>query len=953
MNNTTLHSLSRRLAAFTLAVLLSVPTVFAAAGEQKLQTTIDILDGLTYRNTVTVNNDSRVESFSLELEEGGEVYPILLQGSGSVYGAASINKAVSNAQEAGYHVVGAINTDFFSMSSGVPMGIVIEDGVYQSSGGDENAMVIVDGQVSIIGKPQVSLTLTNQTTGNTVTPHYFNKLRSSTGGMYLINSDFASTTKSSGEGWFVRMELVEEEEETVPFFPWFSSEDDEEDSSKAQALTVNSKLELVVTELVHGEGALDVGENEYVLTCADASGYSFVYSSFQVGDRITLETMCEDEALSQAQWAGGVGDILIQDGAITDSSGWTYQNDGRQPRSAIGMKEDGSLLIYAVDGRQSGYSIGLSEADLADELLRQGCVWAVNVDGGGSTAMSVWLPGQSGSTLQSVPSGGSPRSCATYLLLVTDEAGDEEADRLALSKQGETVLTGTSLTLPDVVALDNGLNLVEAGLEDLTLTSLEDLGSIEDGVYLAGDQPGTDTIRIRTRDRTLEGTAQLHVVDSLTSLTVSKAGSQEAVTALTVDPGETIQLTVTGSYWGRTALRSWDKNAVTCTVSGDIGTVDETGLFTVSSAPTGGSITVSAGGISQTITVSPAYVHNDVTPDHWAYTAVEYCYAHNIVSGISSTEFGRDNQIRRGDFMLMLYNALGKPASSHKADFTDVYESDYYYTALSWAQEAGLATGTGDGAYSPTAPITREQAFTILRQALPLLGKNCPDGDLTILEQFNDRDQIADYAAVHTATLVSQGIISGKGDGIDPKGNLTRAEMAAILYKAITFTPFDPSVDPSLYTLSLDVSQMILASGDSTTLNASLTPSYENAFITWTSSDPSIAVVSSAGTVTNIYTGTLDQIVTITASWQGLSASCFVVCTPPQQVGTVHDAELGLNVRSGPDTTYPIVGGLKDQDVVVVLGEENGWFHILCTDSQGQVVTGYVSGSYLSVTSKE
>ena len=941
---TKLHTISRRLAAFTLAVLLAVPTAFAAAGEQKLQTSIDILDGLTYRNTVTVNKDSRVESFSLALEEDSDVYPILLQGSGAVYGTASINKAVSNAQAAGYHVVGAMNTDFFSMSSGVPMGIVIEDGVYKSSGKDENAMLITDGEVSIMGHPQVSLTLTNQTTGNTVTPHYFNKLRTSTGGMYLINSDFSSTTRSSGDGWFVRMKLVSEDSQ--PSFPWLTP--DEENDSDSQKLTVNSKLELVVTELVHGEGALDVGEDEYVLTAADASGYSFIYSSFQVGDRITLETTCTDENLSQAQWAGGVGDILIKDGAITDSSGWTYKNDGRQPRSAIGMKDDGTLLVYAVDGRQSGYSIGLSEADLADELLKQGCVWAVNVDGGGSTAMSVWLPGQSGSSLQSVPSGGSPRGCATYLLLVTDETGDEEADRLAFTSDGATVLTGTSLTLPSVVALDNGLNLVDADLDELTFTSLEDLGTIEDGVYTAGNRAGTDTIRIRTEDRELEGTGQIHVVNSLTSLTVTQKGSSKALTSLTVDPGEQIQLSVSGSYWGRTALRSWE--AVTVQVTGNIGSVDENGLFTASSTPTIGSITISAGGKSQTITVSPAYVHNDVTPDHWAYTAVEYCYANNIVSGISPTEFGRDNQIRRGDFMLMLYNALGKPATNHKADFTDVSESDYYYTALSWAQEAGLATGTGNGAYSPTDPVTREQAFTILRQALPLMGKNCPDGDLSVLDQFSDRDQIADYAKVHTATLVSQGLVSGKGDGIDPKGNLTRAEMAAILYKAITFTPVDPSVDPSQYTLSLDVTQMILSAGDSTTLTASLTPAYENAVITWTSSDPTVAVVSSSGVVTNVYAGSSDQVITITASWQGLSASCSVVCTPAQRIGTVHDAELGLNVRSGPDTSHSIVGSLKDGSSVAVLGEENGWYRVVYADSKGQAVTGYVSGSYLTVT---
>ena len=157
-------------------------------------------------------------------------------------------------------------------------------------------------------------------------------------------------------------------------------------------------------------------------------------------------------------------------------------------------------------------------------------------------------------------------------------------------------------------------------------------------------------------------------------------------------------------------------------------------------------------------------------------------------------------------------------------------------------------------------------------------------------------------------------------------------------------------MDPSQYTLSLDVTQMILSAGDSTTLTASLTPTYENAAITWTSSDPTVAVVSSSGVVTNVYAGSSDQVITITASWQGLSASCSVVCTPAQRVGTVHDAELGLNVRSGPDTSHSIVGSLKDGSSVAVLGEENGWYRVVYADSKGQAITGYVSGSYLTVT---
>ena len=182
-------------------------------------------------------------------------------------------------------------------------------------------------------------------------------------------------------------------------------------------------------------------------------------------------------------------------------------------------------------------------------------------------------------------------------------------------------------------------------------------------------------------------------------------------------------------------------------------------------------------------------LHTDVGEDHWGHGAVEYCYANNLVSGISSTQFGPNGLIRRADFMLMLYAALGRPEVTTPCTFTDVAESDYYYTALAWAQAKGLISGGGDGSCAATASITREQAFTILRKAMPLLGKVFPDAPLSALNSFPDKDTIADYAKIPTATLVAQGVVSGSGSGINPKGNLTRVEMAALLYKISTYDP--------------------------------------------------------------------------------------------------------------------------------------------------------------------
>jgi hypothetical protein len=549
---------------------------------------------------------------------------------------------------------------------------------------------------------------------------------------------------------------------------------------------------------LQSDQAITIGEDEYILTAADESGYIETYQSFQLGDQVTLTTSCDDATLSAAQWAGGVGDVMVRDGQITNSDNWTYRADGRAPRTALGVKADGTLLLYGVDGRQSGYSIGLSQVDLAEEMLAQGCQWAVNLDGGGSTAVSVWLPGASGASVINLPSDGKPRSCATYLLLVSNQMGDGSPSRLALTQDGLTVLSGTSLTLPSAAVLDENLNLVAQSPEDLTVVSENGLGTVENGVYTAGTQAGTDVLRLSSESLGISGTAQVHVVNSLTALTVSKQGASSALTSLSVNAGETVQLAVAGTYWGRTAVR--DFSAVTWTAAGNAGTVDENGLFTASEDGGEGTLTASAGGLSQTIRVTTATLFNDVEKDHWAYTAVKYCYDNGIVGGVSSTQFGRDYSIRRADFILMLYSAVGKPEVTEGCTFSDVSPEDYYYTALAWGQSVGLATGTGDGLYSPNAPVTREQAFTILRQFLPLVGKICPDAGTTVLTAFADRRTIADYAKGYTATLVAQGLVSGKGDNIDPRGSLTRAEMAALLYKIVTYTPIeDVPTDPESY----------------------------------------------------------------------------------------------------------------------------------------------------------
>ena len=938
-------SLGRRAAALALALLLSVPPVFASsAGEPKLITRLELAQGLTYVNTISQHpSTGRTESYALELSPDSGIQAIMLQSSGTVYASATVAGAVKQAQQRGWQVLGAINTDYFSTATGVPMGLSIEDGVYKSGAEGFGTIAVTDNGMEYVSDPQITMTLTHQGTGQVTDIPHFNKWRT-VGGLYLLNGDFStvSTRTDGSAGWMVRLKLTGGDE--------------------GKKLTVRSDLTLEVTELLRTDQSATIGEDEYILTAPNSTQWDELYDTFQVGDRVTLSTRCENDALSSAQWAGGCGDLMIWDGAMTDTASWQHVSEGRAPRTALGVKADGTLLCYVADGRQSGYSGGLTQKELAQELLDQGCVWAVNLDGGGSSTMSVRIPGQSASAVVNRPSDGKARGCATFLLLVTDEQGDGKDRRLVLKEDGLTVLAGSSLTLGDAVVLDSAGTPLDTAVTDLIFRSETGLGSFDGGVYTAGDKAGTETVVLSSKSLALQGTAQIHVVDSLSALSITEQDGGKAITGLTLPVGSSVQLSAAGTYWSRAALRGG--SGVTWSVEGNPGTITADGVFTASTGGGSGSVAVSAGGMTCTIPVTLKNIHTDVDESHWAYTAVEYCYEKGIVGGVTPTLFGRDEPIRRGDFLLMLYAALGRPAAAGGCTFTDVKETDYYYKALSWGQASGLASGTGDGAYSPAANITREQAFTILRRALPLLGIDCEDGDPDILKHYSDYSSIAAYALTPTATLVSQGIVSGKGDGIDPAGKLTRAEMAALLYKLLHYTPpetpvipgpAEPEPEPGQpdlpedLSVSLNISDVTLRSGETVQLTAALSPAGSEGTVTWTVSDPSALTVTVDGAVTNIFAGVGNPTATVTASCGSASASCLVRCQPARLTGSVTNAELGLNVRSGPSTSSAVIGSLKNGARVVVLDEgTGGWYQILFVHN-GQAAIGYVSADYLTL----
>ena len=152
------------------------------------------------------------------------------------------------------------------------------------------------------------------------------------------------------------------------------------------------------------------------------------------------------------------------------------------------------------------------------------------------------------------------------------------------------------------------------------------------------------------------------------------------------------------------------------------------------------------------------------TRDHWSRESVNFVAARGIFSGVGDGRFGVNDAMTRG----MVNTVLARLAGVDTAGGATWYEK-----GTEWAKAAGISDGT-----NPTGMVTREQLAAILYRNA---GSPATSGNLDI---FLDSGRVSAYATDAMRWAVEQGIISGMGDGrLDPKGNATRAQVAAMLMR--------------------------------------------------------------------------------------------------------------------------------------------------------------------------
>lgn len=767
-------------AVISLLLVLTAFSGFADAavggvGEIQYENTIELADGFTLTNAISTNAaETRVESFLLETRPGSSVYPIVVTGS-SIYEPMTIEGITEWASQRGLNVYAAINADFFYSTLKMPQGCVIEDGRYISDINGDNVLAFGPYGAYACEKPEIKMTLTTAD-GDALKVNHLNKVRNSPGGIFLYDSAYhPEATQTYRDGWAVRLQILD------------------------GCLTASGRMNLKVVEVIPDGLDFEIGEGYMVLTARSDSDYADVYEKFSAGDLVTLETACSDPHLESAVWATGCGDLLAEYGRLTDEETWDKAIETNHPRTAVGIKPDGSVIACVIDGRSGNYSNGATLEELAIELLSRGCNTVVNLDGGGSSAISVRMPGSEKCTVINRPSGGYLRECSTYILFVSDAVSTKIPSILGLANDGIFVLTGSSVPLelvavdsagypaqvPDDVIIDTYGGRVEE--REFTVTPDEpgagETQTVTKPVYTAGASPESEYIDFFSPSTGASGFGTVHVVDTVDYLTVLDTQTGKAPVLSSLQPGASVALTVSATKLARPVVVNG--SSVSFTVSENIGEITAEGVLTVTGLPGAqGELSVSAGGITAVFPVKIKGVYQDIE-GHWAESYIDALYQRGVLTDTPGMIFDPNGTIERCDFIVMLWKAASSPVAEGQCVFKDVLEEDYYYDAVNWAQSVGLTYGVEESLFGPHGYINREQAFTLIYRYLSIFGVELPEPDEAVLQRFGDTSDISSFAVGPIASLTARGIVSGTGEDLLPLRATSRGEAVTVIYFAL------------------------------------------------------------------------------------------------------------------------------------------------------------------------
>jgi len=793
--------LKDRIRAFIASILIILYT-FSVAGaassgsvlgsERISGGRIQIAEGTYYNENVFYSDQSGVgkqSEYYFEYEPNDSVTPIISNGS-SIYGRHNILESYNILKDKNLYPVAGINADFYSLQTGVPLSHCVTDGyVVTKDSQPQDAVGFLEDGTAFIGYMGIYMTINKD--GQSMVIENVNKYRQPYA-VYLFTDEFGSETYDTAPGLVVVL------------------------SDISDKITIEGSATAVVESVDYYEGSVGIPEGKYVISINDnlkeQDNYKF-FESLKPGDEVVLKTSFEgDERFKDAVTImGGSQGRLLNNGIVNDKL-----EKGAAPRTAIGVKDDGSAIFYTIDGRQTNHSYGVQLTTLARRLAELGCTDAINLDGGGSTTCALVMPGYSEFKVANSPSDGSVRKNANYFFLINNEKPTGVADKMYIYPFDMKLLSGATSKLTAVMTDENFYSVNASGIE---LTSSE--ASIQpDGQFsITGDGSFTVTA---AKDGISE-TVTYNVYENPTDIIART--SSGIVDGIAAEPGEQIQFTATAKY-NNSELVSQNTCYEWSVDDERIGNIDENGLFTAGEIEgSKGVLSISAGSTTKTVEIKikgdtdtpenyhtiDGFVHDGTTisvsvtnalgvmvqPDRVVMkidrNEVETEFADGVVTYVCPEDF--DQYTHR--ISVTVTNEFDNTTTAFfETKGTEVLECGFTDIEQNWAKDIilymnkngvinGYTEDSGELVFRPQDSMTRAQFAVMISNYLGIDTSSYDGAELP----FTDADELPSWAASQIKAMYSMNVISGRAsdEGVyfDPHTQLTRAEAATILARIL------------------------------------------------------------------------------------------------------------------------------------------------------------------------
>ncbi len=780
----------------TLSIFISTSVYASTLGSDLINSNkITIGKGLDlYSNTFKSdqNGVGNQTEYYAEYVPNESVVPMVITGD-AIYGKRTAKEIMTYMENNDMVPMLGVNASFFSLTSGVPMGHVITDGVVTSM--DNRTLAGVgfktDG-TAFIDDLAIQTTISFGEDYKLQIPHLNKLIEPATQMVTLFTKDFGNKTGTSTKTLNIVLDTGSNE------------------------IKIGEEFRATVSEIITTDAQLDLADGKMIIS-VNVEGNKWailLLNSLKAGDEIVFNTTANNDRWIEAlNGLASEGARLLTNGVINPKL-----EAGAAPRTAVGIKADGTVVLYVLDGRQTGYSYGAKQSTIAQRLKELGCVDAINLDGGGSTTIAGVYPGTDENSIINSPSDNALRKVTNFIFLNNAQEPTGIAKYAYIYPFSAKILSGSTISL-ETKAVDENYYSVNVLNKEY---STNEYGSItQDGKLTA---LGEGKIVVNVVADGANGTAEFDTYLSPEEIKIYNADNNKELTKIDANPEDSFRLYAKAFYKGIEMMSS--KDAFSWSVSDDMATITEDGILTISPmAQKDITLTVSAGKYKRDYKIDLP----DIVDKSKFYPKTAIDVVDNTLKITMSAEFeGIDKEksyfkidgkkVKLSECEINEIDEKNITVSYPVDDFHKIYvetvtvsgytdieqykteniseENIFDDTKAHWARDIisymnskGVVNGSienGKKLYRPDNKVTRAEFAIMVSNLMGYVPQHYAD---TSLDAFEDAKTIPDWALGQVKAVYKNGIINGKGNNsklyFEPNSYITRAEAVTIISRIL------------------------------------------------------------------------------------------------------------------------------------------------------------------------